>query len=263
MTPRLVACDLDGTLIARDNRLSDRVSAAVEGALAAGIFVVAVTGRPWQWTLDIARRHHLLPAAVCSNGAVLVDVVTGAVEMTGLADGLVAGLVDRVRDVAPDVRFAVDGVDSLVQEKGFLDEPFPGAPDIEVPDLTPHLQRDVVKIISRVPGMRADTLAALLDHEVLGGVAVPAHGAGEWVELLPAGVSKASGLAVLCERLGVDHHEVVAVGDGWNDLPMLEWAGTAVVMADAPDEVLAVADRVVPSSQDDGVAVLLESFFVG
>ena len=116
----------------------------------------------------------------------------------------------------------------------------------------------MIKLICRVEGMIAVDLAALLDEDVTDGVAVPYHGAGEWVELLPEGVSKASGLAVLCDRLGVGRDEVVAVGDGWNDIPMLEWAGVGVAMADAAEHVLAVADRVVPSAAQDGVAVLLD-----
>jgi hydroxymethylpyrimidine pyrophosphatase-like HAD family hydrolase len=81
---------------------------------------------------------------------------------------------------------------------------------------------------------------------------------GEWVELLPDGVSKASGLAMVCERLGIHAAEVVAVGDNWNDLPMLAWAGVGVAMANSSAEMLEIADRVVASADDDGVADLLD-----
>lgn len=260
MLPQLVACDLDGTLIAADNRLSDRVAAAVQRALDAGVWVVAVTGRPWQWTLDIARQHHLLPAAVVSNGAALLDVETGEVENTGLADGVVAGLMARIRARVPDVAFAVDGVDAMGHEPGFLDPIYFSGRSVHVGDLSELVVRGVVKLICRVSGMPAAELAAhLRDDEILEGVAVPHHGMGEWVELLPDGVSKASGLARLCEELRIDPAAVVAVGDGWNDVPMLEWAGTGVAMAGAPEHVLAAADEIVPSAADDGVAVLLET----
>ncbi|MBA2281388.1 MAG: Cof-type HAD-IIB family hydrolase [Actinomycetota bacterium] len=256
--PRLVACDLDGTLIARDNVLSPRVDAAVSAAIDAGLWVVAVTGRPWQITLEIARAHRLLPAAVCSNGGVLVDVESGKVEHTGLEDGAVAGLIDRVRDAVPGVVFAVDTVDRLVHEPEFMDAGLYWDPGEGPGDLAPHLDADVIKVIARRPGMPAEVLAGLLDHEVLAGAAAPGHGGGEWVELMPVGVSKASGLALLCERLGVDAAEVVAVGDEWNDVAMVEWAGTGVAVGDAPAALLAAADRVVPSAADDGVAALLE-----
>ncbi len=256
--PRLVACDLDGTLIAADNRLSDGVTAAVERALDAGIWVIAVTGRPWQWTLGLARRHRLLPAAVVSNGAALLDVVSGDVEANGLADGVVLGLMERIRAKVPGAAFAIDGIETLAHEPGFHDPTYlvdaVGPPG----DLTEIVERDVVKLICRVEGMPAIELAAAIDAEVTDGVAVPYHGAGEWVELLPEGVTKASGLALICERLGVSRSDVVAVGDAWNDIPMLEWAGVGVAMGNAAEHVQAVADRVVPPAADDGVAVLLD-----
>lgn len=255
---RLVAVDLDGTLIARDNKLSDRVAAAVDDALAAGIWVIAVTGRPWQWTLDIARRHRLLPTAVASNGAALVDVESGAVEHNGLADGAVLGLMERIRARVPEVTFAVDGMEALAHEPGFFDPTYLEQAGGHLGDLSEVVERDVVKLICRVEGLPAIDLAAEIDEDVTDGVAVPYHGAGEWVELLPEGVSKASGLAAVCERLGVARSDVVAVGDSWNDIPMLEWAGTAVAMHGSGPDVLAVADRVLPSADDDGVAVLLE-----
>ena len=255
---KLVACDLDGTLIAADNRVSRPVRKAVERALDAGIWVIAVTGRPWQWTLDIARDHKLLPTAIVSNGAALLDVESGRVEPTGLVDGTVLGLMERIRARVPDVTFAVDGVHQMGHEPDFHDDTYFGGREVHVGDLTELVTSDVVKLICRVAGMPAADLALLLDADVTDGVAVPYHGAGEWVELLPEGVSKASGLALVCDRLGVAREDVVAVGDSWNDIPMLEWAGVGVAMGGSAAHVLAVADRVVPSAADDGVAVLLD-----
>ena len=254
--PQLVACDLDGTLIAGENRLSPRVAAAVANAIASGLRVIAVTGRPWQWTLDLARAHDLRPTAVVSNGAALVDVETGAVESTGLADGTVLGLMRRIRHAVPDITFAVDGIETMAYEPGFTDPTYVG--DLEVADLAPLVGRGVIKLICRRAGLSGVDLAAALDHEVLDGVAVPYAGAGEWVELLPEGVSKASGLALVCERLGIRPAEVVAVGDAWNDLPMLAWAGMGVAMGNAGPEVQEAADRVLAPASDDGIADLLD-----
>jgi len=254
--PKVVACDLDGTLIARDNRLSDRVAAAVERAVERGLVVLAVTGRPWQWTIDIARAHGMMPTAVVSNGAALLHVESGEVESTGLRDGTVLGLMQRIRAAVPDITFAVDAVEVMAYERGFTDPTYVG--DHEVEDLSPLVGRGVIKLICRQAGVLGSALAAELDHEVLDGVAVPYAGHGEWVELLPEGVSKASGLELICERLGITATEVVAVGDAWNDLTMLQWAGVGVAMANAAPEVLAVADRIVPAAEDDGVADLLE-----
>jgi hydroxymethylpyrimidine pyrophosphatase-like HAD family hydrolase len=239
------------------------VRKAVQRALDAGIWVVAVTGRPWQWTLDLARQHRLLPAAVVSNGAALLDVESGRVRPTGLADGAVLGLMERIRRKVPGVSFAVDGTDFMGAELGFHDPTYLVGPEVFYGDLGGIVERDVIKLICRVEGMPAIELAAEIDDDVTAGVAVPYHGAGEWVELLPEGVSKASGLAAICRELGVDREDVVAVGDAWNDIPMLEWAGTGVAMGASAPQVLEVADRVVPSAAEDGVAVLIAELLDG
>lgn len=254
--PRLIACDLDGTLIARDNLLSPRVAAAVAATIDAGIPIVAVSGRPWQWVVDLAREHGLVPWSVVSNGAALLEVATGAVEHNGLADGSVVGLMARIRARVPGITFAIDTTEGLYAERTFHDPGYRGQHSVD--DLVPLAERDVVKLVARRDGLPSAELAALLDDEVLEGFALPYAGFGEWVELLASGVSKASGLARVADRLGVDAADVLAVGDEWNDVPMFQWAGTSVAMANGPDHVRSAATRVGPSADDDGVAVLLE-----
>jgi len=230
--PRLIGCDLDGTLIARDDRLSPRVAAAVAATVDAGIPVIAVTGRPWQW------------------------VLASEVEHNGLADGSVVGLMARIRAAVPDITFAIDTTEALYAEPDFADDLYRGQHVVE--DLVPLAERDVVKLVMRKDGLDGPDLVELLDHEVLAGAALPYAGYGGWVELLASGVSKASGLAVVAERLGLGPADVWVVGDEWNDVPMFEWAGTAVAMGNAPAHVQAAADRVVATADDDGVADLLE-----
>ena len=259
--PRLVACDLDGTLLARDNVLSPRVAGAVSRVIDAGITVVAVSGRPWQWVLELAREHRMVPYSVVSNGAAIVEVESGVVEHNGLADGAVLGLMERIRAAVPGVSFAVDLVDRLAYEEGFHDPTYRGP---EAPsDLVPLVEEGVVKLIARREGLESADLVAQLDDEVLHGVGVAHGGWGEWVEIVASGVSKASGLAVVAERLGVPAAEVLALGDEWNDVPMFDWAGTAVAMGNAPDHVQAAADRVAPTADDDGAAVVLEGLLTG
>lgn len=259
--PRLVACDLDGTLIAKDNELSPRVASAVAGVVDAGITVVAVSGRPWQWVLEIAREHRLVPWSVVSNGAALVEVETGVVEHNGLADGAVLGLMERIRAAVPGVNFAVDLVDRLAYEEGFHDPTYRG-PEAPV-DLVPLVETGVVKLIARREGMDSAELVAHLDEDVLHGVGVAHGGWGEWVEVVATGVSKASGLAVVAERLDVAPAEVLAMGDEWNDVPMFEWAGRAVAMGNAPAHVQAAAHEVAPTAAADGAAVVLEALLTG
>jgi Cof subfamily protein (haloacid dehalogenase superfamily) len=257
--PRLIGCDLDGTLVARDNEVSPRVAAALAATVAAGIPVVAVTGRPWQWVLDLARQHRLLPLSVVSNGAALLEVGSGRVEHNGLADGSVVGLMARIRTAVPGITFAIDTTEALYAEPAFQDELYRGQHVVE--DLVPLAERDVVKLVMRKEGLDGPDLVRLLDDEVLAGAALPYAGFGGWVELLASGVSKASGLSVVAARLGVEPADVWAVGDEWNDVPMFEWAGHAVAMGNAPAHVKAAADRVVATAAADGVADLLEGLF--
>jgi HAD superfamily hydrolase (TIGR01484 family) len=261
--PRLVACDLDGTLIARDNELSPRVASAVAAVVDAGITVIAVSGRPWQWVLELAREHRLLPYSVVSNGAALVEVGSGAVEHNGLADGAVLGLMERIRAAVPGITFAVDKVDGLAHEPGFHDPQYLGTGIDPPTDLIPLVETDVIKLIARRDGVPSEELVALLDHDVMAGAGVPYAGFGGWVEILASGVSKASGLALVADRLGVDASEVMALGDEWNDVPMFDWAGTAVAMGNAPAHVQAAAHRVAPTADDDGAAVVLEGLLAG
>jgi Cof subfamily protein (haloacid dehalogenase superfamily) len=254
--PRLIACDLDGTLIAADNRMTGRVAAAVAATIEAGTPVIAVTGRPWQWVLDFARRHELHPYSVVSNGAAIVEVASGTVEHNGLADGAVLGLMARIRAVVPGITFAVDKVDGLAHEPGFHDPDYLG--EIRPQDLTELVEEGVIKLIVRRDGLPSERLVELLDESVLEGVGVPYAGWGEWVEILGSGVSKASGLALVADRLGLTAADVWAIGDEWNDVPMFDWAGTAIAMGNAPAHVQAAADRIAPTAADDGVAVVLE-----
>jgi hydroxymethylpyrimidine pyrophosphatase-like HAD family hydrolase len=193
---------------------------------------------------------------VVSNGAALLDVATGSVEHNGLADGAVIGLMDRIRAAVPLITFAIDTTEDLFHERGFHDPGYLGEHEVE--DLAPYVERDVIKLIARKDGLPGTDLVEILDHTVLDGVAVPFAGSGEWVELLASGVSKASGLAMVAERLGLEPDEVWAVGDEWNDVPMFDWAGTAIAMGNAPEHVKAAADDVAPTAEEDGVAVVLE-----
>jgi hydroxymethylpyrimidine pyrophosphatase-like HAD family hydrolase len=113
----------------------------------------------------------------------------------------------------------------------------------------PHI--DTYELLDHLPGLLGDHLRSQL---------VTRHLGADAVELGPAGVDKGSGLAWLCDHLGIAASEVVAFGDEWNDLTMLRWAGHGVAMANADQLVLDHADEIAPSNADDGVAVVLERF---
>jgi len=127
----------------------------------------------------------------------------------------------------------------------------------EVPDVLDTLGDGVVKVVARCDGRTAAQLVAAIE-DILGELAQATSSNPEWVELSAFGVTKAHGLLSVCDLLGVPLSAVAAVGDNMNDLSMLAAAGLACAVANAREEVLALADRVLASNQDEGVADLLE-----
>ena len=242
-----------------DGTVSQRTVDAVRSAQRAGIHVVPVTGRPPRVTWDVAKRAGLGPLGVCSNGAVVVDVEAMQVlELETVAAEVASRLVELLRQRVPGVRFAVEEMEAFTHETGFMD------PDWywdevtkQVDDIIQAVSPVCIKLIVRRPGWPASALLGELRREVAEKGHVTSSGL-DWVEIGAPGISKAYALERICARLGIGVGEVLAIGDNHNDLTVLAWAGYAAAPANAIPEVLAVVDQVVPSNQDDGVAVLLE-----
>lgn len=258
---RLVATDLDGTLLGPDGNVSARCVAAVTSARARGIDVIPVTARAPGSTSRIARRAGLGPLAVCANGALVYDLATSAVlHHSPLASEVAASLVTSVRGAIPGVLFACETLDLLVPEEGVFDVEAARAWGLEVEpvgDVLTHLGDAVTKLICHHPQRPVSDLVTEVAAVCGAAGHVTSAGAG-WAEIGAPGVTKAHALGLVCDRLGLSVSEVVCVGDELNDLPMLAWAGRAVAVANARPEVLAVADRVVATNAEDGVAALLE-----
>ena len=259
--PRLVATDLDGTLVRNDGT----VSAFTQGVLAAlddqDVPVVFVTGRPLRWAeavFDHVGRHGL---AVISNGALVWDVAARAPVLTRTIDPVVGVEVcDLVRAAVPGSAFAVETIDGIALEPEFRERhPVPeGARRGAIADL---FQEPALKVLARHEELGYqefwDRAAA-----AVGDLAVITwSSASSLLEISAAGVTKATTLAVLAQQLGVDPADVVAFGDMPNDIDMLTWAGTSYAMADAHPTVRDAADHVAPANEDDGVASVLSAIY--
>jgi Cof subfamily protein (haloacid dehalogenase superfamily) len=259
---RLVGTDLDGTIVRSDGTISARTVAAIAAVEAAGVPFVMVTGRPTRWMKVVAEQtgHH--GVAVCANGAVVYDLHTEQVRESFLLPASVG------REVAAALRDAIPGIAFAVEPLGspFAHEPsYTPRWDSSDPRTTAHvddlLATDVVKLLARHEGLGSDELLAAAVAAV-GDAATLTHSSTDGLlEISAAGVSKATGLAVLAAEHGVDAADVVAFGDMPNDLPMLTWAGLGVAVANAHPSVLEVADEVTASHDDDGVALVLERLF--
>jgi HAD superfamily hydrolase (TIGR01484 family) len=260
--PRLVATDLDGTIVRSDGTLSARTVAAFTRAERAGARCVLVTGRPPRAMRDIADAFGHRGIAIVSNGALAYDMRTGEVTPVQLiAPEQLAAAVRELRAAVPGIGIAVEypdgrAIDHLFQPIMFdVDDPGPRFDD---PALT---SRPAAKLLGRHVGYSCDDLLAIVSPALDGLVAVTHSSAKGLVEAAAIGVSKASAIAAIAEADGIAPGEVIAFGDQPNDLPLLMWAGTSCAVANAHPEVLAAATRVIASNDDDGVAQILEELY--
>lgn len=258
---RLVASDLDGTIVRRDGSISERTVAAFAACEEAGVDVLFVTGRPPRWMPPIAAATGHRGVAVCGNGALVYDLGTEEVVSTRALtpeDVLAVGLA--LREVLPTAVLGLETTSGYRREPAFQPH-HPAAHEARTGSLAELLadRPVVVKVLCRVEGVTADPILAAA-RPALAGLADPVHSdtAGSMIEISALGVSKASTLALVAEQRGIGPQDVVAFGDMPNDVPMLRWAGRGYAMADGHPEAIAAADEIAPPCAEDGVAQVLE-----
>jgi len=261
LVPGLVALDVDGTVLDHDGRLSDRVRAAVRAVADSGEHVVIATGRSLVATLPVLDQLGLLTGyAVTSNGSVTVRLdpaLPQGWEEVEVVTFDPAPALRMLREHLPSAVYAVEDFGM-----GFrLTAPFPDDELMGRLTIVPFddlLDAPATRVVVRSPEHTSEDFLALVERLGLHGASY-AVGWTAWLDIAPEGVSKAHGLAIAAEALGVDAADALAVGDGRNDVEMFGWAGRAVAMGQAPSDVVALADEVCGTVEDDGLAVLLES----
>jgi Cof subfamily protein (haloacid dehalogenase superfamily) len=255
----VVASDLDGTLVRSDGTISARSRRALEGAERAGALVVFVTGRPPRWMQPVIEETGASGLAICANGALVYDLGTGTIVREHALSSEIAGqLVDSIREALPGVSFAVENGLQFGHEPGYV----PGwpAPERIVAAVDELIAEPVAKLLVKHPDRPPAEIYELVVR-LAGETAMVTYSGDVLLEVSGAGVSKASTLADLCSSRGFEAADVIAFGDMPNDIPMLRWAGRAVAVGNAHHEVLAVADEVTASNDEDGVAQVLEEVF--
>ncbi len=256
--PRLVALDIDGTLLSPAGHVSPAVRLAVQAVVDAGAHVVLATGRSVygvEPVLDLLG----LDAGYCvaSNGAVLFTYRPVEVLTTVTFDATAA--VEAVLSRVPDALVAVEVVGTGYRvNRAFPEGEITGRMWVE--PMRRLLSEPVTRVIIRDPASSAEDFVRLAASLGLHGTSYFV-GYTAWLDLAPDGVSKASALAAVADLLDVRPADVLAIGDGRNDLEMLTWAGRGVAMGQAFDEVIAVADDVTASIADDGAASELARWF--
>lgn len=256
---RLVATDLDGTLLRRDGTVSPRTSRAAEGVSAAGLELVLVTARPPRWVDEIARSLTCHPLVVCSNGGVILDAPSGMVVAEHAFERAVAlEIVRRVRLLLAGATLAVEGTTTAGYEPGFFGT-WTRPDDALVASAEELLERHACKLVLRHTETGDHWAAVARVRDAVGDLGeVTSSGLDAPIEIAPLGVDKALALGAVAGRLGVEAPEVLAFGDMPNDLSMLAWAGRSVAPSNAHPDVLAVVDRVTDDCDHDGVAAVLE-----
>ncbi|MFT4084515.1 MAG: HAD family hydrolase [Nocardioides sp.] len=267
--PRLVALDIDGTLLrwedggAATEEVSPAVRESVRRAYDAGAHVVLASGRSPHGMTKVADLIGIPTEGadrlwvVASNGAVLLRYPPVEVVHEETFDAREA--VAKILAQRPSVLVAVE-------ERGVgyrINDHFPPGElsgDMVVTPVAELVARPVSRVIIRDPNSTAEEFVELGRSLGLHGISYVV-GWTAWLDLAPIGVSKASGLAHVAERVGVDAADVLAIGDGRNDLEMFAWAGRSVAMGQAIDEVRDAADAVAPSVDEDGAAVEIDRWF--
>jgi hydroxymethylpyrimidine pyrophosphatase-like HAD family hydrolase len=291
---RLIAVDMDGTLLDPSDQVRPATTAAVRRAREAGLPVVPVTGRPERLIWGPAATAGLGPLGVGANGAVLVDLeAQEVVYRHDFAGDDAVKIFDMVKEAVPGVLIAVDKGDRFAHEPGLFDglamadRGGSARGRSEVDDLRAVAATGCLKLVARHreyssldlagiigPLLQEDSpyaedgdgtpsAASWMDHDAPGDLAEVTASDIAWIDIGPPGLSKATGLTELCQRLDIHLDEVAAIGDHFNDLPMLKIVGLPVAMGNAIPEVLAAVDRVMPSNEEDGVAVLIDEILSG
>ena len=253
--PGMLALDVDGTLVDFEDQMTDRVRQTVRAARESGLHVVISTGRSTPGVMDAVDKLGLDEGlAVASNGAVTFSY--SPVELLSTVTFDARETVKLVLEHVPEAAVAVEEVG-----RGYrINKAFPVGEisgEMIVQSVEELVAEPVTRVIIRSPGQSAEEFAELAERLGLHGISYFV-GYTAWLDLAPEGVSKASGLESICARLGLEATDVLAVGDGLNDLEMLRWAGRGVAMGGSPPQVIEAADDVTGSVHEDGLADEIE-----
>ena len=261
--PRLLALDLDGTLFGNDMVLSPRVKAAVAAALARSLRVGLITGRMYVAAGPFAAQLNVSGPLVCYQGAAIYDAPSGRkLQETPLANAVAMRVVERAKadgfhvQLYHDDRFYVE----QYNEYAALYARLAGVEPIVVPSLSEEFAgRDSTKLNIVTDPQRAAEYVATV-RAVCGEAAYVTRSNPEFIEVLNPAIDKGTALRFVAAHLGVPLAQVFAVGDSYNDVPLLQTAGFGVAMGSAPAELKAVADAVVADVGHDGAADALERY---
>lgn len=259
---KLIATDLDGTVLGPDFRFRDRTIRALRAARSAGLQIVYVTGRPHRWIEPVREQMEYDSIAICSNGAVVYDVAREEVLEAETVDAeVILALRNRLAERLPHASYSVETLDGIFSEEGW---PETNLREVERRAFGPLNQAlspgdQVIKFL-----VRDDSLEPRHLYEEVRSLGEDAVSVTHAVADLPLaevgqpGLSKGRTLARWCDVEGIAAEEVLAFGDMPNDTSMLQWAGHGYAMASGWPGVIEEVGRTCPGFEDDGVAQVIE-----
>lgn len=269
MICRLLALDVDGTVAGNDRQVSSVVRAAVAAAQARGVSVTLATGREFRSAQRFARDLGLSTPLICSQGAVIKDCVTlDVLQHVPLSGTLAAEAITMLHDTGVCVIANIDDKLYIVEDgPGFANFARRwGTPNPEHVVVAPNLaavtrETPPTKVMFfGDPSIVDREFARISDH--FGEALAFVRSDVTVGEMIAPGLSKGIALATVADRLGVERDHVIAIGDEENDVPMLQWAGLGLAMGNAPDAVKRMADAVIPSVDEDGVAWAIDRYIL-
>lgn len=257
---KLIASDLDGTIVARDGTISERTRQAFIAARESGIHIVFVTGRPFRWLTPIIESFGGLGTVICSNGALLYDLERDEVIWSRTLSAATARKAAQiVLNHEPHASFAAETTKGLHLGAGFAERAH--TPEADQLDLNSELldQEGIVKFLARSSRLGIEDFYAAVAPDLRHLLSVT-HSAFNMslLEMAHVDIHKANTLGEYCRRLGIKPAEVMAFGDMPNDIQMLEFAGHGYAMASGHPQALACAQHVAPPLDQDGVAQIIE-----
>lgn len=259
--PRLIASDLDGTIVAHYGEISQRTIDAFRKAHDLGVEVFFVTGRPPRWMPEIKEAFGI-GKAICGNGAMLYDLHNDKVLEEWLIP-IEAQLetVNRLRAAIPQISFAVESHNYFHREKKYIPRWDVGLDNIGVETIEEIVTSPALKMLARCSDqeLTSDEMLEIARHELDGLVTVThSNPHDSLLEISALGVSKGATLARMAARLGIDAKDCVSFGDNPNDFSMLAWCGRSYAMADGHAEAPLHAKAIAGPHMEDGVAIVIE-----
>lgn len=263
--PKLVAMDMDGTVVHHDGTISQRTLDALKIAHDKGARLVFATGRPPRW-MQIVSEIPGAEIAICGNGAIVYDLRAQKVVHSSLLSPSASALVvERLRQVLPQATFAVESLHGFTRESEYNPRWDVGIDLYGVSRIEEKLDDALIKILVRSPNELID-----VDHmltrasEALEDIAQVTHSAlpnDSLLEVSAVGVTKGFALSQLAQDWNVAQEDVVAFGDNRNDVAMLKWAGKSWAMGNGHAAAIAAAKATAEPIEKDGVAKVLEQLF--